>query len=55
MQGQSWRQRLKTVSYKDQIPEFLAVLGEIGEEQGFTVEDLQKRFSNPLLDEIFFD
>ena len=55
MQGQSWSQWLKKVSYEDQIPEFLAMLGEIGQEQNFTVQDLQRRFSNPLLDEIFFE
>lgn len=52
--GKPWKQYLKEVSYKDEIPQFLGVLEEIGEEQGFTLEDMQNRFSNPLLDDIFF-
>jgi hypothetical protein len=52
--GIPWKQYLKEVSYKDEIPQFLSVLEEIGEEQGFTLQDMQDRFSNPLLNDIFF-
>ncbi|KAI5776549.1 hypothetical protein EDC01DRAFT_720032 [Geopyxis carbonaria] len=54
VRGQPWREYLREVSYKDEIPRFKAVLAEIGAEQGWALEDLQRRFSNPLLDEIFF-
>ncbi|RPA80545.1 FAD-binding domain-containing protein [Ascobolus immersus RN42] len=53
--GQNWRQYAKNVSFKDAIPEFKRLLAEIGEEQGWTLEDLQKRFSVGLLDEVIFD
>lgn len=52
--GMPWRQYLKEVSFRDEIPEFMNVLESIGESQGFTVQDMQDRFSNPLLDDIFF-
>lgn len=45
---------MKTVSYKDEIVQFKSVLSSIGETQGWTLEDAQTRFSNPLLDEIYF-
>jgi hypothetical protein len=53
--GQPWREYLKTVSYKDAIPRFMGVLDGIGSKQNFTLKDLQNTFSNPLLDEIFFE
>jgi hypothetical protein len=43
------------VSYKDEIPQFMGVLEGIGYKQNFTLGDLQDTFSNPLLDEIFFE
>lgn len=55
MHGQPWRQWLKDVAYKDRIPEFLSVLEGIGQDQDFTLQDLQERFSNPLLDELLFE
>jgi len=54
VRGTPWRQYLKETSYKDEIPAFKAVLARIGEAQGWTVQDLQDRFSAPLLDDILF-
>ncbi|KAH0605715.1 uncharacterized protein H6S33_004172 [Morchella sextelata] len=53
--GTDWKQYLKDVSYKDEIPQFLNVLGEIGAEQGWELKDLKERFSNPFLDDMFFE
>jgi len=44
---------LKNVAYKDRLPEFKAGLQAIATEQGFTLQDLQDRFSNPLFDQLF--
>jgi hypothetical protein len=44
---------LKQVAYKDQLPKFKKVLQLIAEEQGFTLADMQSRFSNPLIDNLF--
>jgi len=52
--GMPAKQYLKTVAYKDQIPAFRAVLKDIGESQGWTLDDLRARFSNPLWDYIVF-
>ena len=47
---------MKTKAYVDEIPLFKQGLGAIGEKQGWKLEDLKKRFSNKLWDElIFFD
>lgn len=46
---------LKTVAYKDQIPKFTSTLAAIGAAQGWTLQDLRSRFSNPVLDKMFFD
>ncbi|XMA19599.1 hypothetical protein WAI453_012390 [Rhynchosporium graminicola] len=54
MRGKPSRQYLKEVAYKDEIPEFKKVLGEIGQGQGWSLDDLQKRFSNHLLDSLIF-
>lgn len=48
------RQYLKTVSYREEIPRFKEVLQTIGKEQGWGLEDLRARFSNPLWDEMIF-
>jgi len=45
---------LKEVAYKDAIPAFKAELAEIGKAQGWTLEELQKRFSNKLWDEVIY-
>ena len=52
--GVSMQQYLKHTAYKDQIPAFKAELTEIGKAQGWTLDDLQKRFSNQLWDEIIY-
>lgn len=52
--GVDMKTHLKTVAYKDQIPRFMLTLGSIGKEQGWTVEDIKGRFSNPLLDSVLF-
>ena len=46
---------LKENCYKDEITEFNAKLEEIGRAHGWTRRDLQTRFSNELLDQLFFD
>jgi hypothetical protein len=48
------RDYVRTVAYKSEIPECLATLEKIGKRQGWTTKDLHKRFSNKLLDDIFF-
>lgn len=52
--GVDMKTHLKTVAYKDQIPSFMSTLGSIGKEQGWTIEDIKGRFSNPLLDSVLF-
>lgn len=52
--GLSARDYVRTVAYKSEIPECLAALEKIGKRQGWTTKDLHKRFSNDLLDDIFF-
>jgi hypothetical protein len=48
-------QYLKHVAYKTAIPEFKAILADIGQGQGWGLEDLKARFSNRLWDEIVFE
>lgn len=50
MRGMPARQYMKEVAYKEAIPEFKRVLGEIGATQGWGLEDLKSRFSNQLWD-----
>ena len=45
---------LKSEAYKDQIPAFKAQLADIGKAQGWTLEELQKRFSNGLWDDVVY-
>jgi hypothetical protein len=52
--GLSARDYVRTVAYKSEIPECLATLEKIGKRQGWTMKDLRRRFSNKLLDDIFF-
>lgn len=54
MRGLDPKQYLRDQAYKDQIPKFKEILGQIGQQQGWTVEDLKKRFSNKLWDEVIF-
>jgi hypothetical protein len=46
---------LKNVSYKDEIPIFKDTLRRIGKAHGWTLEDIQQRFSNDLYDDLIFD
>ena len=55
MNGMSASEYLKTVSYKDRIPEFKAVLGSIGQGQGWTLNDIKARFSNKLWDYMIYE
>ena len=48
-------EKLKNVDYLEERKEFVRILGEIGEEAGWTLADLKKRFSNDLFDDFFFD
>lgn len=52
--GAPIEKHFKEVAYKDAIPAFKAGLAEIGKAQGWTLEELQKRFSNKLWDEIIY-
>jgi len=54
MRGKPAREYLKEVAYKDAIPEFKKTLSNIGEGQGWALEDLKKRFSNELWDYMVF-
>jgi hypothetical protein len=54
MRGLPPRKYLKNVAYKTVIPEFKAVLADIGTTQDWKLADLQARFSNELWDEIVF-
>ena len=49
-----WKDYLRTVSYKDEIPQFLQAMEDIGSGQGWTVADAKERFSVGLLDDVFF-
>ncbi|KAF2011948.1 hypothetical protein BU24DRAFT_443328 [Aaosphaeria arxii CBS 175.79] len=53
--GMDARKYLKDVAYRDQIPEFRDALVKIGETQGWTIDQLQKRFSNELWDKLVFE
>ena len=48
------RQYLKQTAYRDAVPEFKSELASIGKAQGWTLEDIQKRFSNELWDDIIY-
>ncbi|KAI5792562.1 hypothetical protein DFH27DRAFT_485502 [Peziza echinospora] len=52
--GMPWKDYLRTVSYKDEIPQFLQAVSDIGSSQGWTVADAKARFSVGLLDDVFF-
>jgi hypothetical protein len=54
MRGKPAREYLKTVAYKEAIPEFKSVLADIGKSQGWGLEDIQKRFSNELWDYMIY-
>jgi hypothetical protein len=46
-------QYLTEVAYKDRLPEFGSRLQAIAQAGGYTLSDMQRMFSNPLLDEVF--
>lgn len=52
--GAPIEKHLKEVAYKDAIPAFKEELTEIGKAQGWTLEELQGRFSNQLWDQIIY-
>lgn len=54
MRGIPARTYLKEKAYKDAIPEFKATLTDIGKKQGWTLNELQARFSNELWDYIIY-
>jgi len=54
IRGKDAREYLKREAYKDQLPRFKEMLGEIGETQDWKLDELQKRFSNALWDEMIF-
>ncbi|KAF1344959.1 hypothetical protein BDV97DRAFT_407622 [Delphinella strobiligena] len=55
LKGVDAREYLKHTAYEDQIPEFRRVLGEIGQTQDWSLEDLKKRFSNELWDKMIYE
>ncbi|KAM3086661.1 hypothetical protein ACMFMG_000787 [Clarireedia jacksonii] len=55
IRGKDAKEYLRDVAYKEAIPEFRAVLGEIGEQQGWGLRDLKSRFSNELWDYMVFE
>ncbi|KAH7417155.1 hypothetical protein BKA64DRAFT_701940 [Cadophora sp. MPI-SDFR-AT-0126] len=54
MRGKPARQYLKEDAYRDAIPLFKETLREIGEGQGWALEDIKKRFSNELWDYMIY-
>ena len=55
IRGRKAREYVREVGYREEVGEFRAVLGEIGREQGWGLEDLKGRFSNELWDYVVFD
>jgi hypothetical protein len=51
--GMTVNEYLKEVAYKERIPEFKAGLQTIAKAGGYTFADLNRVFSNPLLNDIF--
>lgn len=50
----SIEQHLKENSYKQQIALFKQTLADMGKSQGWTLDDIQKQFSNKLWDNIIY-
>ena len=46
---------MKEIAYKEQIPEFVRKLEIICKKGGYTLTDMQRRFSNPFFDDIIYD
>ncbi|SMR44975.1 unnamed protein product [Zymoseptoria tritici ST99CH_1A5] len=53
--GMEARKYMKEVAFKDQIPDFRATLADIGQKQGWTLEQLKGRYSNEMWDKIVFE
>lgn len=51
--GKKWEDVLRTETYVEEIKEFRDVLVKIGKEQGWTLQDLRKRFGNGFLEDFF--
>lgn len=54
VRGMDVVQYLKTVAYKEQIPEFVQLLRTVTAANGGSLEANRERFSNPLLEQLFF-
>ena len=52
--GAPFEKHFKEVAYKDAIPAFKQELADIGKSQGWTLAELQQRFSNQLWDDIVY-
>jgi hypothetical protein len=52
--GKRWIHKLKNEDYKKEIEEFKAILSNIGKRDEWTLEDIKKRFSNELYDQLIF-
>jgi len=52
--GVLWQDKLRTETYRDEIKEFMQLLQKIGAKHGWTLADIKRRFSNELLDMMFF-
>lgn len=53
--GKPWIEKLKHEDYAAEIVEFKRILSRIGKKHGWTLEDIQKRFSNELFDGLIYD
>jgi hypothetical protein len=53
--GKPWILKLKNEDYADAIPRFKKILEQIGQQHGWTLQDLKMRFSNDLFDYLIFD
>ncbi|KAK0759490.1 hypothetical protein N5P37_007678 [Trichoderma harzianum] len=53
VRGELWRKKLRR-DYETQIREFRGLLRQIGKRDQWTLADLEQRFSNDLLDHLFF-
>ncbi|MBT9504334.1 MAG: FAD-binding oxidoreductase [Burkholderiaceae bacterium] len=51
--GQAIEDYLRTVAYKDRLPEFRDGLLAVAEAGGYALADMQQRFSNPLINRVF--
>lgn len=53
--GVEAREYMKEVAYKEQIPRFRNALAAIGNKHGWTLDQLQSRYSNELWDKLVFE